>query len=230
MKHYLVAVIALGLCGRTGLGQEKVDLTVSKQRVSYSIGYDLGGNFKKQGLEVEPKALAAGIADALAGREQLTEAERREVLTELQKDLAARLQAKSAAEAEDNLKAGEAFLAANAKKPGVVVLPSGLQYKVLKAGAGRTPKATDKVKTHYHGTLIDGTVFDSSVERGEPVSFPVNGVIAGWAEALQLMKEGAKWQLFVPAKMAYGNRSAGPTIGPNSTLIFEVELLSIETP
>ncbi|MCP5516256.1 MAG: FKBP-type peptidyl-prolyl cis-trans isomerase [Verrucomicrobiales bacterium] len=230
MKHYLVAVIALGLCASTGLGQEKVELTGPKQRVSYSIGYDLGGNFKKQGIEVEPKALAAGIADALAGREQLTEAERREVLAELQKDLAARLQAKSAAEAEDNLKAGEAFLAANAKKPGVVVLPSGLQYKVLNAGAGRTPKATDKVKTHYHGTLIDGTVFDSSVERGEPVSFPVNGVIAGWAEALQLMKEGAKWQLFVPAKMAYGNRSAGPTIGPNSTLIFEVELLSIETP
>ena len=132
-----------------------------------------------------------------------------------------KMEAKRKTDGEKNLKDGEAFLAANAKKEGVKTLPSGLQYKVLKSGSGKTPKATDTVKTHYHGTLIDGTVFDSSVERGEPVEFPVNGVIPGWTEALQLMKEGDKWQLFVPAKLAYGERGAGGKIGPNSTLIFE---------
>ncbi len=121
------------------------------------------------------------------------------------------------------------FLAANAKKDGVKTTASGLQYKVIKSGTGKSPKATDTVKVHYHGTLIDGTVFDSSVERGEPVSFPVNGVIPGWTEALQLMKEGDKWQLFIPSKLAYGERGAGAKIGPNATLIFEVELLAVET-
>jgi FKBP-type peptidyl-prolyl cis-trans isomerase FklB len=124
--------------------------------------------------------------------------------------------------------AGEAFLAENAKKEGVKTTASGLQYKVIKSGTGESPKPTDTVKVHYHGTLIDGTVFDSSVQRGEPISFPVTGVIPGWVEALQLMKVGDKWQLFIPAKLAYGARSPSPLIGPNSTLIFEVELLGIE--
>jgi FKBP-type peptidyl-prolyl cis-trans isomerase FklB len=124
--------------------------------------------------------------------------------------------------------AGEAFLAENAKKEGVKTTASGLQYKVIKSGTGESPKSTDTVKVHYHGTLIDGTVFDSSVQRGEPISFPVTGVIPGWVEALQLMKVGDKWQLFIPARLAYGERSPSPVIGPNSTLIFEVELLSIE--
>ena len=122
------------------------------------------------------------------------------------------------------------FLTANAKKEGVKVLPSGLQYKVIKSGSGKTPKATDSVKVHYHGTLIDGTVFDSSVDRGEPITFPVNGVIKGWTEALQLMKEGDKWQLFIPSDLAYGERGAPPKIAPNSTLVFEVELLAVEPP
>ena len=131
---------------------------------------------------------------------------------------------------EENLKKGQAFLAENGKKDGVKATATGLQYKVNKSGTGKTPKSTDTVKVHYHGTLIDGTVFDSSVERGEPVSFPVNGVIPGWTEALQLMKEGDKWQLYIPAKLAYGEQSPGGKIGPNSVLIFDVELLAVEAP
>jgi FKBP-type peptidyl-prolyl cis-trans isomerase len=146
---------------------------------------------------------------------------------ELQKSAMAKAEEKQIAAAEKNLKAGEAFLAANAKKEGVKTTASGLQYKVIKAGTGASPKPTDIVKVHYTGTLVDGTVFDSSVQRGEPATFPVNGVIPGWTEALQLMKVGDKWQLVIPSKLAYGEQ--GPrAIGPNSTLIFDVELLGIE--
>jgi FKBP-type peptidyl-prolyl cis-trans isomerase FklB len=130
--------------------------------------------------------------------------------------------------AVDNKKKGEEFLAANAKKEGVKTLPSGLQYLVLKEGTGKKPGPTDEVEIHYHGTLVDGTVFDSSVERGEPMVHPVNGFIDGWKEALPMMKEGAKWRIFVPSDLAYGPRSAGPKIGPNSTLIFEIELLHVK--
>ena len=134
---------------------------------------------------------------------------------------------KAQKQGEVNKQQGAAFLAANKSKPGVKTTASGLQYKVLKAGNGPTPKATDKVRTHYHGTLIDGTVFDSSVQRGEPAEFPVSGVIRGWTEALQLMKVGDKWQLFIPSELAYSARGAGGVIGPNSTLVFEIELLEI---
>ena len=230
MKHYIITLLALGFVANSGICQEKPDLKDAKQRLSYSIGADIGGNFKRQEIDVDPKVLAIGLADALAGKTALTEAEIRETLTKFQTEMRGKMEAKRKTDGEKNLKDGEAFLAANAKKEGVKTLPSGLQYKVLKSGSGKTPKATDTVKTHYHGTLIDGSVFDSSVERGEPVEFPVNGVIPGWTEALQLMKEGDKWQLFVPAKLAYGERGAGGKIGPNSTLIFEVELLSIAAP
>lgn len=230
MKQYIITLLALGFVANSGICQDKPDLKDAKQRLSYSIGADIGGNFKRQEIEVDPKVLAIGLADALAGKTALTEAEIRETLTKFQTEMRGKMEAKRKTDGEKNLKDGEAFLAANAKKEGVKTLPSGLQYKVLKSGSGKTPKATDTVKTHYHGTLIDGTVFDSSVERGEPVEFPVNGVIPGWTEALQLMKEGDKWQLFVPAKLAYGERGAGGKIGPNSTLIFEVELLSIQAP
>jgi FKBP-type peptidyl-prolyl cis-trans isomerase FklB len=138
------------------------------------------------------------------------------------------MQAKEAEAGAKNIKAGEAFLAENAKKDGVKTTASGLQYKVVKSGSGKTPGLNDTVKVHYHGTLIDGTVFDSSVDRGEPVTFPVNGVIPGWTEALQLMKVGDKWQLVIPAKLAYGENGAGGKIGPNSVLQFDVELLAIE--
>jgi len=225
---YLTATMMAGLFAVSAFAQDKPDLKDPKQRASYSIGANIGGNFKKQELDLDPKALAAGIADAFAGKTQLTDAEMRETLNEFQKKAMSKMEAKQKVDGEKNVKDGEAFLAANAKKEGVKTLPSGLQYKVIKSGTGKMPKATDTVKVHYHGTLIDGTVFDSSVERGEPATFPVNGVIPGWVEALQLMKEGDKWQLVIPAKLAYGERGAGGKIGPNSVLIFDVELLSIE--
>ena len=141
----------------------------------------------------------------------------------------AKMEVKQKSAGEKNIKDGEAFLAANAKKEGVKTTASGLQYKIIKSGKGKSPKATDSVKVHYHGTLVDGTVFDSSVDRGEPITFATNEVIPGWTEALQLMKEGDKWQLVIPGKLAYGERSPSPKIGPNSTLIFDVELISVET-
>lgn len=221
MKPYIVPLLACGLLANPALGQDKPELTTPKQRVSYSIGANIGGSFKRQEIDIDLKALTAGVTDALAGKTALTEAEMRDVMMAFQREMETKMLAKE-------LKKGEEFLAANAKKEGVKTTPSGLQYKVLKSGSGKTPKATDTVKTHYHGTLIDGTVFDSSVERGEPVSFPVNGVIPGWTEALQMMKEGDKWQLTVPSKLAYGERGAGDKIAPNSVLVFEVELIAIE--
>jgi len=228
MKSYIIATIALGLLAVSAPGQDKLELKETKQRVSYSIGADIGSNFKRQEIEIDPKAMAAGLSDALAGKTQLTEAEMKEVLNTFRTDMMAKMQEKQKASVEKNAKEGEKFLAENAKKEGVKVTASGLQYKVLKSGTGKTPKLSDTVKTHYHGTLVDGTVFDSSVERKEPATFPVQGVIPAWTEALQLMKEGDKWQLFVPSKLAYGEQGAGGKIGPNATLIFEVELLSIE--
>jgi FKBP-type peptidyl-prolyl cis-trans isomerase FklB len=228
MKSYLFVSLLAGLFVVSTQAQDKPDLKDPKQRISYCIGADIGNNFKRQEIDIDPKSLAAGMADALAGKTTLPEAEMRETLTAFQKQMMEKSQVRQKEAGEKNVKAGEEFLAANAKKQGVKVLPSGLQYKVIKSGSGKSPKATDTVKTHYHGTLIDGTVFDSSVERGEPVSFAVNQVIAGWTEALQLMKEGDKWQLFIPSKLAYGERQAGAKITPNSALVFEVELLSIE--
>jgi len=228
MKKHLIFTLAAGLLISLAQAQDKPDLTNSKQRASYAIGANIGTSLKEQGMEIDPKTLAAGLSDALADKLALTETEIRETLMALQQDMMTKMQAKQKVLGEKNLKEGEAFLAANAKKEGVKTLPSGLQYKVTKSGTGKSPKATDTVKVHYHGTLIDGTVFDSSVERKEPVTFAVDQVIPGWTEALQLMKEGDKWQLFIPAKLAYGERAAGPKISPNSTLIFDVELLAIE--
>ena len=210
------------------LAQDKPDLKDPKLRVSYAIGTDIGSKMKEQGLEIDPKALAAGLADAFAGKSALTPAEVGQTLTEFSKDMQTKTMAKQKAAGEENVKKGEAFLAANAKKDGVRSIASGLHYKVLKSGTGKTPKSSDTVKVHYHGTLIDGTVFDSSVDRGEPASFPVGGVIPGWTEALQLMKEGDKWQIVLPSKIAYGEQGAGGKIGPNSVLVFDVELLAIE--
>ncbi|HMJ89824.1 MAG TPA: FKBP-type peptidyl-prolyl cis-trans isomerase [Candidatus Acidoferrum sp.] len=209
---------------------DKLDLKDAKQKSSYAIGMDIGGNFKKQEIDIDPKAMAAGLADAMSGKTQLTEADAKAVLTEFRMSMMSKMQEKEKASGEKNVKAGEDFLAANAKKEGVKTTTTGLQYKVLKAGdgKGKTPKSTDTVKVHYHGTLIDGTVFDSSVERGEPAEFPVNGVIPGWTEVLQLMKEGDKWQVYIPAKLAYGERGAGGKIGPNAALVFDVELLKVQ--
>jgi FKBP-type peptidyl-prolyl cis-trans isomerase len=229
MKSYIIPVLALGLFVSSVPAQDKPDLTNPKQKMSYAIGLDIATSLKRQDIDVDAKALTAGIADEFAGKPALTEQEMKAAIMDLQKSAMARAEEKQKAAAEKNLKAGEAFLAANAKKEGVKTTASGLQYKVIKAGTGASPKPTDTVKVHYTGTLVDGTVFDSSVERGTPATFPVKGVIPGWTEALQLMKVGDKWQLVIPAKLAYGEDGPGP-IGPNSTLIFEVELLGIEKP
>lgn len=232
MTKYITSGVAVAALFTTMLNaaDDKLDLKDTKQKSSYAIGMDIGGNFKKQEIDIDGKAMAAGIADALAGKAQLTEAEKTQVLTEFRQSMMAKMMEKEKAAGEKNVKAGEDFLAANAKKEGVKTTASGLQYKVLKAGdgKGKTPKPTDTVKVHYHGTLIDGSVFDSSVERGEPAEFPVNGVIAGWTEVLQLMKEGDKWQVYIPSKLAYGERGAGGKIGPNATLIFDVELIKVQ--
>ncbi len=219
----VAALLALGV-----QAQEKLELKDARQKASYAIGMDIGSNFKRQDLDVDAKALAAGLADTLAGKTQLTEAESRQVLQEFRTQMMAKMEVRQKTEGEKNAKEGEAFLASNAKKEGVKTTASGLQYKVIKSGTGKTPKATDTVKVHYHGTLVDGSVFDSSVQRGEPATFPVDQVIPGWTEVLQLMKEGDKWQVYIPGKLAYGERSPSPKIGPNSTLVFDVELLSIE--
>ncbi|MEW6720454.1 MAG: FKBP-type peptidyl-prolyl cis-trans isomerase [Thermodesulfobacteriota bacterium] len=200
-----------------------------KERIGYSLGMDIGNTLRKQSVEVDADSLARGFKDSYSGgKTLLTEEESRKEIQNLQQKLAERQAAAMRQQAEKNKADGEKFLAENRKKEGVKTLPSGLQYKVLKEGTGKSPKASDSVTTHYRGTLIDGTEFDSSYKRGEPATFPVSGVIAGWTEALQLMKEGSKWQLFLPPNLAYGERGAGRDIGPNATLVFEVELISVK--
>lgn len=225
----LVAIVVLVVFSGFADAQDRPVLKTDKDKVSYSIGLDIGTNFKRQSVDLDQKALAAGIADGLSGgKPLLTEDEVRKVLAQFQQQMAAKAQAMAQQLADKNQKEGEAFLAENKKKKGVITLPSGLQYRVITAGTGKIPKATDTVTTHYRGTLIDGTEFDSSYKRGEPASFPVNGVVKGWTEALQLMKVGSKWQLVIPSNLAYGPQGAGQVIGPNATLIFEIELLSIK--
>ena len=200
-----------------------------EQKVSYGIGLNIGNQLKQDDLNLDINLLSQGIADAISGAQpKISPQELQAAMMEFQQQMQAKMMAKAAAAGAENKAAGEKFLAENAKAEGVKVTDSGLQYKVIKEGEGPMPKATDKVKTHYRGTLLDGTVFDSSYDRGEPVTFPVNGVIAGWTEALQKMKVGSKWKLFVPSDLAYGERGAGQQIGPNQTLVFEVELLGIE--
>jgi len=229
MRFQAVAAVVFGLLACQDKGPQDIVLTDQKARVSYSIGLNIGNNLKQQGVEVDPAVLVRGVQDAISGAKALmTPEEVQQCMTQFQQEMNEKQLANAAKEADKNMKEGEAFLAENKKKEGVVTLPSGLQYKVITPGTGATPKATDTVTTHYRGTLIDGTEFDSSYKRGEPASFPVNGVIPGWTEALQLMQVGAKWQLFIPANLAYGSRGAGGRIGPNATLIFDIELLGIK--
>ncbi len=196
---------------------------ISMDTLSYSLGLLVAQNLKQQGLnKVSSADVADGIQDVISG------AEPKLSLEEANQIFSAHMQKQQEEAHSGNVEEGKAFLMENAKKEGVTSLDSGLQYEVITAGTGASPGPTDKVTTHYHGTLLDGTVFDSSVERGQPASFPVNGVIMGWQEALQLMKVGSKWRLFVPHQLAYGERGAGGAIGPFATLIFEVELISID--
>jgi len=205
-------------------------LKTQKEKASYAIGMNIGKNLKRDSVEVDPAVLYRALKDALAGNKLLlTDDEAKAALTVLQTEVRAKEEAKLKAAALENKKTGEAFLAANKTKEGVVTLPSGLQYKVIKEGTGPKPAAEDTVLCHYRGTLVDNTEFDSSYKRGEPLKIPVGGVIKGWTEAIQLMPVGSKWQLYIPSDLAYGERGApGSPIGPNSALIFDVELISIE--
>lgn len=193
-----------------------------KEQVSYSLGVNIASNIKQQGFDdISIEVFTAAVQDVFADKAlKIDLATGGQILNEYFQKIQERKFSK-------NIEEGKAFLKANAAKEGVVSLPSGLQYKILKEGNGPKPKATDQVTTHYHGTLINGTVFDSSVQRGQPATFPVNGVIQGWVEALQLMPTGSKWQLYIPSDLAYGTRGASDDIGPNTTLIFDVELISI---
>ena len=210
-----------------------VALTTQKQKASYALGMKIGGDLKRQGVgaSLDAALTARGLKDALAGTKALlTEDEEKAALMQLQTEMRGKMEAKAHEAGAAARKEGETFLAANKSKEGVVTLPSGLQYKILTAGTGPKPTATDTVTCNYRGTLINGKEFDSSAKHGQALSFPVNGVIKGWTEALQLMPVGSKWQLFIPADMAYGDRGSGSDIGPGETLIFEVELVSIGEP
>jgi len=199
-----------------------------KEKASYAIGLNVAASLHQMGLDIDPKILAQGVSDGLAGKPLMTDQEANTVLVQMRNEVQAKQAEKQKELAESNQKEGETFLAANKSKPGVVALPSGLQYKILTPGNGPKPATSDTVVCNYKGTFINGTEFDSSAKHGEPATFPVGGVIRGWTEALQLMPVGSKWELFIPSSLAYGERGAGRDIPPNATLIFEVELLSIK--
>lgn len=228
MKLLMITALAVGFAAATA-GVQAQDLKTQMDSVSYSIGQEIADGLKKQSIDVNASALVRGLQDALSGKSAMTPEQRGACLMAFQQELMSKQQQVAAVEGEKALKAGQAFLDANKKKKGVKVLPSGLQYEVIKEGSGAMPKATDNVSVHYTGKLTDGTTFDSSVERGQPATFPVNGVIGGWVEALQLMKVGSKWRLVIPSDLAYGaNPPQGAPIPPNAVLVFEVELLSIQ--
>jgi FKBP-type peptidyl-prolyl cis-trans isomerase FklB len=204
-------------------------LKTQKEKDSYALGLNLGRGLSKQPVEIDTPSLLLGMKDALAGAKPLlTDEEVNAALTELQTQAKAKADQQRQQAGEANVKEGAEFLASNKTKDGVVTLPSGLQYKILKEGTGPKPAATDTVVCNYRGTLLNGKEFDSSYKRGQPATFPLNRVIKGWTEAVQLMPVGSKWQLFIPPDLAYGPNGAGPDIGPNATLIFEVELISIQ--
>jgi FKBP-type peptidyl-prolyl cis-trans isomerase FklB len=221
MRRVFMTMSALGMLLGVGLCQETT-LKTAKEKSSYALGMELGDQFKKQGVDIDLDVFVQAMKDVISGtKTQLTKEEARKEAVAFQNDMTMKLRDK-------NKKDGEAFLAQNRTKEGVVTLPSGLQYKILQAGTGSKPSIDDIVLCNYRGTLINGTEFDSSYRRNQPAAFPVKGVIKGWTEALQLMPVGSKWQLFVPADLAYGERGSGSLIEPNSTLIFEVELISIQ--
>jgi FKBP-type peptidyl-prolyl cis-trans isomerase FklB len=206
---------------------EAVLLKTESDKVSYVIGAQLAQNFRTRGIEIRIEPLIWGLRDAMVGKElALSQDEMRQVMAGLQQRIREKRAAKRADQTANNLAEGKAFLEANKAKEGVKILPSGLQYKVIREGTGKTPAAEDKVRTHYRGRLINGTEFDSSYKRNKPAEFAVKGVIKGWTEALQLMKEGGKWELYIPSNLAYAERGR-PSIPPNSTLIFEIELLEV---
>ena len=229
MKKLISVALILSLFGGAVLAQKKEPPKTQKEKVSYSIGINIGKNMKMQGLDIDQGFFTQGLKDGLNNaKTAMSDKDMEATMKTFSQEMTTKMQAKQKADGEKNSKAGEAFLAANKKKDGVITLPSGLQYKILKAGNGAKPTASQTVTCNYRGTLIDGTEFDSSYKRGEPAEFPVGQVIKGWVEALQLMPVGSKWQLFIPSDLAYGPNGQGPVIGPNAVLIFDIELLSIK--
>lgn len=229
MKLKWMVGLGLGLLAVQVSAQEPLALKTQRDKVSYTLGVEVARSFQSQGIAVDPNLVVKGLTDVLAGEKLLmTDGDLSATLSAFQQEMRQKqAQARSVA-AEDNKKAGAAFLAENAKKEGVVTLPSGLQYKILKAAEGKNPTEADTVVCNYRGTLIDGTEFDSSYASGRPATFGLKGVIPGFREALKLMPVGSKWQFFIPSDLAYGERGAGNTIGPNATLVFEIELISIQ--
>ena len=230
MKIKLVTAAVMSLMMTTAMAAtDATSLSTDTDKLSYSIGADLGKNFKTQGIDINPTALAKGMQDGMGTAPlALTEQQMKDVLNKFQKDLMAKRTTDFNKKADENKTKGEAFLADNKSKPGIVVLPSGLQYKIIEAGTGPKPSKSDTVTVEYTGTLINGTVFDSTDKAGKPATFQVSQVIPGWTEALQLMPSGSTWQVFVPANLAYGPRSVGGPIGPNEALVFKIHLISVK--
>jgi FKBP-type peptidyl-prolyl cis-trans isomerase FklB len=226
-RIFLSALVIILAMVTSAFGED--ELKNKEDKLSYALGLNIGNSFKQQSIEIKPDIFLKGIKDAFAGGKQLlSDDEVRETMVALNKELSEKKAETMKKLAEKNKEDAVTFFAENKKKEGVKTLASGLQFKIITEGKGKNPKATDTVTVNYRGTLIDGKEFDSSYRRGEPATFPVNGVISGWTEALQLMKTGAKWQLFIPSNLAYGEKGAGNLIGPNAALIFEVELISVK--
>jgi FKBP-type peptidyl-prolyl cis-trans isomerase FklB len=226
LKQLMLPAVVVAMMAASCNAQDKKKSDASmkneKDSISYGLGVSIGNNFKTSNLDsIDVDLLAKGMRDVFAGKPAITQ-------EEADKAINAFMMKREKVKGEENIAKGNAFLEQNKKKPGVITTPSGLQYSVIKEGTGAKPTLNDKITAHYHGTLIDGTVFDSSVDRGQPASFPVSGVIPGWTEALQMMSVGSKWKLVIPSNLAYGERGAGGKIAPNSVLVFEVELLSID--
>jgi FKBP-type peptidyl-prolyl cis-trans isomerase FklB len=230
MKTRLMTLCAVGMLAALVRADDKAAFKDPKEKSSYSIGANWGNSLKRQEVDVDLEAMIKGLKDGLGGKSVLTDQELREALNALNQDLRAKAEEKRKALGEKNKQEGEKFLAENKNKLGVITLPSGLQYKILVEGSGDSPRSNDVVTANYRGTLIDGTEFDSSAKNGQPLVRPANMLIKGWTEALQLMKPGAKWELYIPSELAYGERGAGAQIGPNAALIFEMELVSFKPP
>jgi FKBP-type peptidyl-prolyl cis-trans isomerase FklB len=220
------AVLAVLLPAMPALAADKgPDLSSTKAKISYAIGFQVGNSLKNEGLDVDPAVVATAIADVQAGTEpRVTQEQMQEAMADLEKERTAAM----ARIGEENKKKGDEYLAKHAKEKGVVTTQSGLEYKVVEAGKGKQPTPDDKVTVNYKGTLLSGEEFDSSYARGEPATFPIHGVIKGWQEVLPLMKEGAKWEVAIPADLAYGERGTGHGIGPNETLLFTIELIKVD--
>ncbi len=229
MRQLMVVVVARAVASVAGVAQKKAELKTQKQKASYGVGLNIGKEFKDQFPDVDVDALVRGFRDALSGtKPAIDDKELATVMASFQQEMMKQRSERAAAEGAKNLKEGESFLAENKKKPGVVTLPSGLQYKVIKEGTGPKPTPKDTVVCNYRGTLINGKEFDSSYKTGQPAQLLLSQFIPGWIEALQLMSVGSKWELYIPSNLAYGERAMSADIGPNTTLVFEVELLAIK--